>query len=118
MERVNKQALISFFMHLCNDMNKAICLSKEDLKAVKKWGSEHWTEPCKVVPYGTVGAWRLDYAGCYGGWQIQEIDTPSGGISCPLGYRRYKTPQMLDMICFAREAIRLRHIQQKEAKSA
>jgi len=108
MDRIKNAELMNFFMHFCKDMNKAAMVSPSDLKAVKEWATEYWTIPCEIVPYGTVGAWRLDHAGCYGGWQIQEMDNAGGGISCPMGYHRFRSRQMYDMICFARAAIRLR----------
>lgn len=39
--------------------------------------------------YDDVGAWRLDYNSCYGGYVIEEIVTTSGGITHPFKcYRR------------------------------
>jgi hypothetical protein len=105
MTRTSKQEIINFFMHLCNDLGKRICLNAREVTALKKWGSEYWKAGCPVVSYGTVGAWQLDYTPCYGGWNIQEFVNEQGGIRHPLGSRRYKSAQFLDMICFARDAL-------------
>lgn len=107
MNRVTTPELTNFFMRLCKDLGKKICLSEGQLKALRKWRDDGESLPCEVVPYGTVGAWRLDYAGCYGGWQIQEL-CESGGISCPFFYRRYKAKDLIEMIHFAREVLRLK----------
>ena len=115
MSRVRKMELLNPFMHLCKDMGKKAFIGESDLKAVEKWGSDYWTPPCEIVSYKTVGAWRLDYAGCYGGWVIQEIDNEGGGISNPFGARRHKAGELLNMIYFARQMYRL--IKQKEGKA-
>ncbi len=35
------------------------------------------------------GAWQLDYASQYGGYQIERIDDETLGVSLPLGARRF-----------------------------
>ena len=105
MKIISKTELTVFFMWLCGDLGKSICLNEKELKAVKKWCHEGWIAPCKVVPYGTVGGWMLDHNSIYGGWQIQEVDNAMGGIDCPLGHKRHSTKALYDMICFARSVI-------------
>jgi len=107
MSKTTKGELINFFLHFCNEMNKKAVLDSDEIKCVKEWRSDKETLPCELVPYNTPGAWHLDYAGCYGGWVIQEFDE-GGGISCPLGYNRHKASDLLNLINFAREAMRLK----------
>ena len=105
MNRITKTEINNFFMHLCNNLGKSACITIAEIKALKKWGTADWKSPCPIVPYGTVGAWRLDYAGCHGGWNIQEFVNEQGGIRHPLGSRRYKSSQFFEMICFARDVL-------------
>lgn len=108
MSKTSKEEVMNFFMHFCKDLGKAVVLSKTELKKVKLWGTEHWEPWCEIVDYGTVGAWKLDYNSIYGGYQIQEVDNDAGGVSCPLGHKRFKAAQFLEMLIFAREALRLK----------
>lgn len=107
MDKVTKGELINFFLHFCRQMNKKAVLDSGEIKCVQSWRNDNDSLPCELVSYGTPEAWNLDYAGCYGGWVIQEF-CEGGGVSCPLGYRRYKSSAFLDLINFAREAIRLK----------
>jgi hypothetical protein len=104
---ITKPELLNMFMHFCKDMSKVAIVSESDIKSVLQWYGGEWTLPCVVGKYGFVGGWCLDYAGCYGGWYIQQVDDSGGGISGPFGYRRHKTKEMYNMICFAREVVRL-----------
>lgn len=106
MSKVAKGELFNFFLHFCNEMNKRAVLSNKEIDCVKGWRYEKDTLPCEVVAYGTPGAWRLNYAGCYGGWVIQEF-CENGGVSCPLGYRRHNASTLLDLINFSRDAMRI-----------
>lgn len=110
MKKISKYELLHFFMHLCKDMGKKVCLGESNIKDMNKWIKKNWCiewkPPCEIAPYKTVGAWRLDYVGCYGGWQIQEVCS-GGGIDCPLGYKRHKSSELMLMINFGRELIRL-----------
>lgn len=109
MDKITKYELLNMFMYLCNDMGKKIYLSENEVKTMKKWYAERRNDlPCDVVLDGATGGWQLDYARCYGGWQIQEIDNDKGGIYCPLGHRRHSAKDLLNMICFARECLRLK----------
>lgn len=108
MARTTKNELLNFFMHFCRDVGKSVSLGKSEVESMRKFYKDRADLPCEIVPYGTKGAWRLDYAGCYGGWQIQEM-CEGGGISCPFGNKRRPASSLLDMICFAREALRLKN---------
>lgn len=60
--------------------------SKREVEAVfKTWcavfqGRAAWD-------YRDVGAYRLDYASCYGGWRIERICNASGGVDDVFPYR-------------------------------
>lgn len=41
-----------------------------------------------AMAYNDVGAWRLDYAPIYGGYNVEEIMSESGGVRHPLGDQR------------------------------
>ena len=112
MNKITKPMLMHFFLHLCSDMGKRAYVSDTDIKSMKKFFSDRdrdWKSPCAVVSdYASIrGSWSLDYAGCYGGWHIVE-HLEHGGIDCPLGHNRHTTSKMYDLICFAREALRLK----------
>jgi len=51
--------------------------------------------------YNDVGAWQLDHNSVYGGWNIEEIVTSTGGISHPLGESRRKNTEMWYTMQFA-----------------
>lgn len=55
-----------------------------------------------------VGAWRLDYNGAYGGYQVQEIFNDSGGVSCPLGDLRRTAREFCESVYFVRRALEVR----------
>lgn len=38
-----------------------------------------------ATSYNDQGAYRLDHASCYGGWQIERIDNERGGVSVVFG---------------------------------
>jgi hypothetical protein len=109
---MTKYELLHYFMHFCRDMGKKCALGESEQKNMAKWVKANWfiewVPPCEIVSHRTVGAWLLDYAGCYGGWQIQKIDSEGVGICCPLGHKRFKTIDLYFMICFARESLRLK----------
>jgi hypothetical protein len=50
-----------------------------------------------------VGAWRLDYQRCYGGFCIVEL--MEHGESLPYGHGRYKASEMFNMLQFALRSI-------------
>lgn len=105
MTRTTKNQLLNFFMYFCRDMGKAVCLSDGEAKAIKKYYNDRCVDlPCEVVSIRAVGGWRLDYAGCYGGWQIQECCNEMGGIRCPFGSKRHSAKDLVEMIQFARDA--------------
>lgn len=52
-----------------------------------------------------VGAWKLTYAACYGGYAIEEISNEHGGIFHPLGERRRPAGEMWSTMHFALRAI-------------
>lgn len=53
--------------------------------------------------YKDVGAWRLDYQRCYGGFCIVEIT--EHGESLPYSHNRYSARDMFNMIQFSRRSI-------------
>ncbi len=63
--------------------------------------------------YNDVGAWRLDYVGCYGGYIIEEIGNVNGGVFHPLTEHRMKAEAFYDACWFAIRAMEL-----KEKESA
>ena len=106
---MKREEIINMFMHLCNEMGKSACISTSEIECVRKWGTDTWYPWCKVVPYGTIGAWQLDYVACYGGWNIEEVCNDKGGISHPMGSKRYKQTEFFSTMCFAREILRIRN---------
>lgn len=106
--KITKPQLYQFFMHFCHDMGKVAYIPESDIKSVKKWLGDDWVAPCELGTYRTVGAWTLDYAGCYGGWVIEQIDSKFGAIDHPFGHKRHNISQMYAMICFSRESLRLK----------
>ena len=58
-----------------------------------------------ATSYNDVGAWRLDYTACYGGYNIEEIDNERGGISQPMGGQRMKAGEFWSACYFALRAI-------------
>lgn len=55
--------------------------------------------------YNDVGAWRLDHASSYGGWNIEEITNERGGVRHPLGSKRRGNADFYDVAWFAVNAI-------------
>ncbi len=66
---------------------------------------------CKVMghkvaeSYQDVGAWRVDYVGCYGGYVVERIDNSSGGVSHPFGIIRRNAREMYQAMHFAIDAV-------------
>jgi hypothetical protein len=58
-----------------------------------------------ATSYDDVGAWRLDYNSVYGGWNIEEISSATGGVTNPLGESRRKNAEMWYTMHFALRAI-------------
>ena len=58
-----------------------------------------------ATAYDDVGAYRLDYAGCYGGFAIERITGDHGGVARPFGQRRYKAREFCAVVHFALEAL-------------
>lgn len=44
----------------------------------------------KAESYNDVGAWRIDYVSCYGGYNIELIINDGGAVSHPFGGKRLK----------------------------
>lgn len=62
--------------------------------------------------YNDVGGYRLDYASCYGGYNIEQISNDSGAVSHPFGCARKKAGEFWDTLDFAgraSEAVRGHH---------
>ena len=106
--KIQRTEVINMFLHLCNDMNKIAYITESELKSVKKWATEHWEAPCKIVHTWTIGAWMLHNASCYGGWVIQECHNQGGGIDNPLGQNRYPLQIFYTLISFARQTLWLK----------
>ena len=51
------------------------------------------------------GAYRLDYAPVYGGYNIERIDDTSSGVSLPFGEQRRSAGEMWSAMHFALRAI-------------
>lgn len=70
-----------------------------------------------ATSWDDVGAYRLDYAACYGGWTVERICNKSGGVSHPFGPLRRKASDFDDAmqfaICAAEQAKQLREQQQE-----
>ena len=58
-------------------------------------------------PDPQVGSWRLDYAGGYGGYVIEELYNEGGAVTMPLGYRRRNADTFVSTINFALDCIEL-----------
>jgi hypothetical protein len=54
-----------------------------------------------------VGGWRLNYSR-YGGWIIEAISNPGGGVRSPCGDRRRRSKDMLATMHFALDVLRER----------
>jgi len=52
--------------------------------------------------YNDVGAYRLDYNNVYGGYNIEQIHTQSGGVTNPFGANRRTASEMFDTLHFGR----------------
>lgn len=68
--------------------------------------------------YNDVGAYRLDYAGEYGGYMIYEITGAHGGENGVYGHQRHSAREMYDMIWFAVEVLRTQRREKGEAQFA
>lgn len=60
-----------------------------------------------ATSYNDAGAYRLDYNGTYGGYNIEKISNAGGGISQPFGSARMKAEPFLDAIILATRAIEI-----------
>jgi hypothetical protein len=58
-----------------------------------------------VDSWNDVGAWRLDYAACYGGFVVYEVSNDAAGISTPFGHERRTAREFCDAVRFALYAI-------------
>ena len=54
--------------------------------------------------YNDVGAYRLDYAACYGGFNVEKIGNSSGGVGHPFGDNRKPAREMWNALHFAMRA--------------
>lgn len=59
----------------------------------------------KAIAYNDVGGWSLDYADCYGGFNVEEVGTKTGGVRHPLGDRRMSADEFERCVDFLREAV-------------
>ena len=50
-------------------------------------------------------AYRLDYNGVYGGYNIEQIMPDNTGVRQPFGCERHKAREMFDMLRFANDAL-------------
>lgn len=57
---------------------------------------------------GLGGKWSLDYAACYGGWQIVEYVPGGSAETHPLGDRRMSTAEIYHAMHFAIRAMEAR----------
>lgn len=58
-----------------------------------------------ATAYNDVGAYRLDYNGVYGGYNIEKVCTETGGVSNPFGSTRKPAREMFDALHFGRYAL-------------
>lgn len=79
-DRITKKMVETQFTWLCDVMGKRVAQHHKD-----------------------VGAWRLDYQRCYGGFCIVELT--EHGESLPFSHGRYKPAEMFNMIQFALRSI-------------
>jgi hypothetical protein len=57
--------------------------------------------------HNDVGGWRMDYQPEYGGYTIERISGPGGGVSQPFGSGRHKAGEMWQMMRFALIALEM-----------
>lgn len=67
--------------------------------------SKGWTRGEDGQLRADVGAFVLDYAACYGGYQLQQHVTDGGGVSTPFGDRRMSAREFWDACYFACRAL-------------
>lgn len=79
-DRITKKMVETQFINLCDAIGKRVAMHYKD-----------------------VGAWRLDYQRCYGGFCIVELT--ENGESLPYGHGRYKGGEMFNMLQFALRSI-------------
>ena len=60
----------------------------------------------KATSWNDVGGWTLDYAPIYGGYNVEEISSPSGGVSQPFGMQRRTAREFCDTVRFLADALR------------
>lgn len=58
-----------------------------------------------ATSYNDIGGWQLEHNSTYGGYQIQEITSASGGVDLPLGAARMKASQFTEAMHFAMRAL-------------
>jgi hypothetical protein len=78
MDRITRKNVEGMFETLCKVMGKRI-----------------------ATDYNDVGAWRLDYIACYGGWVIEEVCNEAGGIRHPIVDNRKGNRDMWEAMRFA-----------------
>ena len=59
-----------------------------------------------ATDYNDVGAWQLDYLAPHG-YKIEEINSPTGGITHPFGTTRFKGREFYDLVSFTLRAIQI-----------
>lgn len=52
-----------------------------------------------------IGAWRLDFDGAYGGYQVQEIVNSQGAVTCPLGDMRRTAREFCESVYFVQRCL-------------
>lgn len=55
----------------------------------------------RATSYCDVGGWTLDYVAQYGGCVIEEVTSPGGGITQPLGSGRVSCREFCQQVNFA-----------------
>jgi hypothetical protein len=58
-----------------------------------------------ATSYNDVGAYRLDWNGVYGGGNIEQITSESGGVRQPFGAQRRNAREFCDSVRFAVDAL-------------
>lgn len=59
----------------------------------------------RATSYSDVGGWQLDHNSIYGGYNIEEIASTSGGVSQPFGPMRMKAGPFAEAMQFALRAL-------------
>jgi hypothetical protein len=82
MDRITRKNVEGLFETLCKALGKRV-----------------------ATDYNDVGAWRLDYIACYGGWVIEEIVSESGAIRHVIVDNRKSNREMWEAMRFALRAV-------------